>query len=179
MNLSNAEAVKVFTVESGHPCPDKPVAMSREQVMFITRMIMSELDELVCTVSNSAEERDMLMLKALENRDKCSDYGLVTPDGPDAQDELIANQFDALVDAWYYSLNIAAKHGVNMSAIFDVVHNANMAKRDPSTGLFLRRDDGKIIKPAGWKAPNITAEISRQRLQGSFPDRSAGSVGTV
>lgn len=38
------------------------------------------------------------------------------------------------VDIYYYSLNCAAKKGVNLSSIFGIVHAANMAKRDPATG---------------------------------------------
>ncbi len=29
-------------------------------------------------------------------------------------------------------------------------------------------NDGKIIKPEGWKAPNINKEIERQIKEGSF-----------
>ena len=50
--------------------------------------------------------------------------------------------------------------------MFDIVHGANMAKRDPSTGKFLKRDDGKIIKPAGWQPPDVKAEIVRQMTHG-------------
>ena len=50
---------------------------------------------------------------------------------------------DALVDIWYYSLNAAAKKGV----MFDIVQAANMAMKDPVTDTFLKREDGKIIKP--------------------------------
>lgn len=163
---SNAEAVHTFTRETGNPCPDTPQAMSRESVMFITRMVISELDELVCTVTETPEERDQFLQQALDSRDPCKDIG---KEYYPTDDDLIAGQFDALVDAWYYSLNVAAKHGVNMSKIFDLVHGANMAKRDPETGKFLRREtDGKIIKPKGWKSPDITAEIARQKGEGSW-----------
>jgi predicted HAD superfamily Cof-like phosphohydrolase len=79
---------------------------------------------------------------------------------------LISEQADAFVDVYYYMLNAAAKKGVNVSAMFDIVHGANMAKRDPSTGKFLKRDDGKIIKPAGWQPPDVKAEIVRQMTHG-------------
>lgn len=49
-----------------------------------------------------------------------------------------------------------------------MVHAANMAKRDPSTGQFIKRADGKIIKPEGWKAPDVEGEIIRQDVEGSF-----------
>ena len=83
-------------------------------------------------------------------------------------DEIIANQHDAFVDIYYYSLNCSAKNGVNLSSIFKLVHDANMAKKDPESGRFLRREDGKIIKPAGWVEPNITEEIIRQTNKGAF-----------
>lgn len=162
--MSNAEAVREFTEgANGAPCPDAPQVMTRKDVLFIIRMVMSELDELACTVTEKEEERDELMKEALETRDPCKNFRYET------ESELIGAQFDALVDAWYYSLNCAARHGVNMSSIFDLVHSANMAKRDPETGKFLRREsDNKIIKPAGWKSPDITAEIERQTTQGAW-----------
>jgi len=137
--------------------------MTRDDVMFITRMVMSELCELACTVTQTPEERDELLQTALESRDPCKNFNY------ESRSELIGAQFDALVDAWYYSLNVAARHGVNMSKIFDLVHQANMNKRDPETGKFLRREsDGKVIKPAGWQSPDITAEIQRQIEQGAW-----------
>ena len=73
-----------------------------------------------------------------------------------------------MVDIYYYSLNAACKKGMNMSAVFDIVHEANMMKRDPTTGEFMKRADGKIIKPKGWKAPDVEAELLRQHTEGSF-----------
>lgn len=166
MSKSNAEAVREFTEgASGYPCPERPIPMSPEKAMFIVRMVMSELDELACTVNPDAESRDLFMKAALESRDKCNKFQSTY----DTDVKRIAAQFDALVDAWYYSLNVAANHGTNMSSIFDLVHQANMAKRDPVTGTFLKREsDGKIIKPAGWKSPDIEAEVQRQINQGAW-----------
>ena len=81
---------------------------------------------------------------------------------------MAAAQTDALVDVYYYSQNAACKKGMNMSAVFDMVHAANMAKRDPATGEFIKRADGKIIKPAGWKSPDVEGEVVRQHKEGSF-----------
>lgn len=82
--------------------------------------------------------------------------------------KVIGEQGDALVDSYYYSLNAAAKKGINLSKIFYLVHKANMDKRDPITKKFIKREDGKIIKPIGWKEPNITEEIERQTKEHSF-----------
>ena len=72
-----------------------------------------------------------------------------------------------MVDSWYYMLDTACKHGINLSAIFDKVHEANMSKRFPD-GTFHRREDGKIEKPPGWTPPNISGEINRQYREGSW-----------
>lgn len=163
-HVSDVMKVKEFTEgASGEMAPLKPTVMSSDAVMFIIRMIMSELDELVCTVTPDDNKRDEFILKALKDRDKCHNFVYKT------DDELIAAQFDALVDVWYYSLDTSVKHGVNLSKIFDLVHSANMAKRDPTTGKFLKRkEDGKIIKPIGWMSPNVEAEIKDQRKYGSW-----------
>ena len=37
-----------------------------------------------------------------------------------------------------------------------------MNKKDPITNSFIRREDGKIMKPIGWKQPDIVSEIKRK-----------------
>jgi len=161
--LSDAEKVREFTYEAGQPCPDKPELMTANEVKFISKMVIDELLELFSTVlhPNQAKAAMIDMIKNAKHVDK-----MVV--SPNRQHELIAEQGDAFVDIWYYSLNAMAKKGVNLSKIFELVHDANMAKRDPQTGKFLKRNDGKIIKPQGWRAPNVAHEIRRQTDQGSW-----------
>jgi len=45
--------------------------------------------------------------------------------------------------------------------------------------MFLCREDGKIIKPAGWKAPDVEAEISRQLRDGAWtPEEGDDALST-
>merc|ERR1711904_190637 len=76
----------------------------------------------------------------------------------------------------YYMLNCAAKKGFNMSSIFGVVHAANMAKRNPETGRFEKNADGKVIKPPGWKPPDVEGELARQVTEGSWCQSSLCST---
>merc|ERR1712157_244082 len=99
-----------------------------------TKMILDELLELYSTVLTPKKAKNVEKMAVSPNRSH----------------ELIAEQGDAFVDIWYYSLNAMAKKGVNLSKIFELVHDANMAKKDPITGKFKKRDDGKILKPNGW-----------------------------
>jgi hypothetical protein len=161
---TNAEDVKQFTEESsGIDCPSKPISINKDNVFYIIRMVMSELDELAATVTSNDEECTNFMKDALNNIDKCHNYQY------NGDIELIAAQADSMVDAWYYMLNTAAKHGQNLSKLFDIVHEANMNKRDKKTGKFIRREsDGKIIKPDGWTSPDINKEIAKQIEEGSW-----------
>jgi predicted HAD superfamily Cof-like phosphohydrolase len=164
MSMSNSESVKEFTEgSSGKACPTVPVKMSKEQVLFMIRMVMSELDELAATVTSNEDESNRLLLQALQSIDKCHKF--------DYKDDIsiIGAQADSMVDAWYYMLNSGCKHGMNLSKLFDIVHAANMAKRDPVTKTFNRREsDGKVIKPQGWQEPDINKEIERQMKEGSW-----------
>ncbi len=163
-NKSNAMMVKEFTEGTNDmACPIIPKKLSKENAFFLIRMVMSELDELACTVVDEESDCNKFMQEALNSIDKCKKYHY------ENETELIGAQADAMVDVWYYMLNIAAKHGINLSKLFDVIHEANMNKRDPKTGKFIKREsDGKVIKPVGWKEPDITGEIKRQFEDGSW-----------
>jgi predicted HAD superfamily Cof-like phosphohydrolase len=75
----------------------------------------------------------------------------------------LEDQVDALTDLLYFTFGTFNMAGVKPFNIFKIVHNANMAKlwedRKPHYG-----EDGKVIKPKGWKPPEplIKKEIERQ-----------------
>ena len=52
---------------------------------------------------------------------------------------------------------IGAGHsaGYPMEAGWDAVTLSNLRKIDTATGQVLRREDGKILKPEGWRPPNL------------------------
>ena len=159
---SDAAKVCEFTEGSQCPCPNQPQPMNREEVSFITSMVLSELVELVQTVCETDEEAIQFMHDRVQT--DISHYQ--RSDDPDV---VAADQADAAVDAIYYLYNCFGKKGINLSKVFDVVHQANMNKRDPTTNQFIRREsDGKVLKPVGWKPPNIVAEIKRQHQTGSW-----------
>lgn len=153
---SNYEAVKEFTEQSTNkPSPNIPCKMTKEEVMFIVKMVLSEMTELCQTVTDSNDDAVDMMVKCIGvDPSKHKKY--------ENDVEIIADQADAMVDAWYYMLNAASKKGMDLSALFEVVHKANMDKRDPKTGKFIRRADGKILKPKGWKPADVVGEIKRQ-----------------
>lgn len=126
--------------------------LSRNSVVFLTRMVISELDELLATVESGTENRTELLKECVDSRDRTGDVSY------ESYLEQASLQADAMVDYIYYTLNIACKHNLELSEVFRRVHSANMSKADPETGKFIKRaSDGKIIKPEGWKSPDIYA----------------------
>jgi len=160
-NQCHATAVRQFTRACGQPTPNTPQLMNRAEVEFITKMVLDELLELNATVMSPQEAKQGIlnMLKVAKDCPQMRTTNMA---------EVVAEQADALVDIWYYSLNCAAKKGMNLSSVFDLVHAANMRKVNPATGMCVKRADGKIEKPAGWCPPDITREMHRQANQGSF-----------
>jgi predicted HAD superfamily Cof-like phosphohydrolase len=154
--MSEYHKVRQFTEESlGKPCPKTPQLMDKSAVKFIVQMVISEMTELAQTVCTDAEETKSFIRECLF-KDFNENY-----QRPDNETDLIAEQADALVDARYYMLNCSAKHGIDSSRVFNVVHAANMAKKWED-GQFHRREDGKVIKPPNWAEPDIRKEIKRQ-----------------
>lgn len=80
--------------------------------------------------------------------------------------DTVVDQADALTDLLYFVMGTFVEMGIKPDALFDIVHNANMAKL--VNGKPMRDKQGKIIKPTGWKEkhtpePLIAAEIAKQR----------------
>jgi predicted HAD superfamily Cof-like phosphohydrolase len=76
---------------------------------------------------------------------------------------------DGMADLDYVTEGARLEFGINGERIANLVHVANMAKRGAT-----ERDDGKTLKPEGWKPPNeaIGEELIRQGFE-------LGEVGDV
>lgn len=63
---------------------------------------------------------------------------------------------DALADMIYVILGTALSYGLPLDLVFAEVHRTNLAKEKGSL-----RDDGKIMKPEGWVAPDIAGILKK------------------
>ena len=144
------QVLEFTTGAYGNDLPKRPTKMSRQEVEFLVGMILSETNELLQTVCEDMDDCRETTLRCM-NTDIKSEIMKFETD-----DDVCAEQADAMVDIMYYILNSASKKSIDLDRVFTEVHTANMNKRDPTTGKFiLRESDKKVIKPAGWKAPNI------------------------
>ncbi len=78
-------------------------------------------------------------------------------------DEFVAavtdeQKLDGAMDLVWVVLGYCISRGWNVEGAWEEVKRTNMAKLqvDPHTGVIKRRSDGKILKPEGWKGPNLT-----------------------
>lgn len=66
-----------------------------------------------------------------------------------------AEKLDACFDMMWVIIGYMKSRGWNCSAAWDEGAKSNLAKIDPTTGKVLKREDGKVMKPAGWQPPNF------------------------
>lgn len=139
--------VREFSSLAGN-LPKTPTIASKQQIKFIIRMVMSEMAELAVTQvdHNSIHEFLHECVNEIDVPKKIT--------VSDNEVEVIAEQQDAIADAIYYCVDWSARRGVNIGTLLEVIHQSNMDKKW-SDGKFHVRDDGKVMKPIGWKAPDI------------------------
>jgi predicted HAD superfamily Cof-like phosphohydrolase len=64
-------------------------------------------------------------------------------------------QLDALVDILVVTMGAIRAAGWDGEAAWKEVMDTNFAKIDADTGKVRKREDGKVLKPEGWKAPEL------------------------
>ncbi len=64
-------------------------------------------------------------------------------------------QLDALIDILVVTIGAIHSMGADAEGAWNEVLRSNLAKIDSSTGKVIKREDGKVLKPQGWKPPNL------------------------
>jgi predicted HAD superfamily Cof-like phosphohydrolase len=65
-------------------------------------------------------------------------------------------QLDALIDILVVTIGAIHSMGADAEGAWKEVMRTNFAKIDSETGKVRKREDGKVLKPLGWTAPNLT-----------------------
>ena len=68
-------------------------------------------------------------------------------------------QLDALVDILVVTMGAIRAGGFDGEGAWKEVMDTNFAKIDPDTGKVRKREDGKVLKPEGWKPPELAQFI--------------------
>ncbi len=79
--------------------------------------------------------------------------------------ELVASKtktddLDALIDILVVTIGAIHSLGADAEGAWKEVMGTNFAKIDRQTGMVRKREDGKVLKPAGWTPPNLEPFVS-------------------
>ena len=77
------------------------------------------------------------------------------------QDNDKVEQLDALIDILVVTMGAVRAAGWDGEAAWKEVMDTNFAKIDPTTGKVRKREDGKVLKPEGWQAPELSQFIDK------------------
>jgi len=85
---------------------------------------------------------------------------LITEEYNELKEAIVENdrveQLDALIDILVVTMGAIRAGGFDGEGAWTEVMRTNFAKIDPETGKVRKREDGKVLKPEGWKAPELT-----------------------
>ena len=101
------------------------------------------------------------------NKDQFNLYvRLIGEETSELADAINANDqietLDALVDILVVTIGAIHSGGFDAEGAWNEVMKTNFAKIDSETGKVRKRDDGKVLKPEGWVAPNLTPFIKEE-----------------
>jgi predicted HAD superfamily Cof-like phosphohydrolase len=85
--------------------------------------------------------------------------GLIEEESKEFDQALLDNdrveQLDALIDILVVTIGAIHSGGFDAEGAWKEVMSTNFAKIDKDTGLVRKREDGKVLKPVGWVAPDL------------------------
>jgi len=165
------EQVLEFHRVFDHPVRETPGPITDERVRFRARLIAEEFfevleacftDEVVCDGSRGHNTNGTDPCPSCGNK-----YHVVGFDGlrehvleavAKAQVRIdLPELADGIADLMYVAEGTNLEFGIDSGPIAAEVHRANMTKRGGG-----KRADGKSLKPAGWRGPDIEGELKRQ-----------------
>jgi predicted HAD superfamily Cof-like phosphohydrolase len=73
----------------------------------------------------------------------------------------LTEQLDALIDILVVTIGAIHSAGFDGEGAWKEVMRTNFAKIDPVTGKVRKREDGKVLKPEGWTAPELAQFIKK------------------
>jgi len=71
-------------------------------------------------------------------------------------------ELDALIDILVVTIGAIHSMGSDAEGAWKEVMRTNFAKIDNETGKVRKREDGKVLKPLGWTAPNLVPFLRKE-----------------
>ena len=79
-------------------------------------------------------------------------------------DENDVETIDACFDMIWVIVGYMLSKGWDCDKIWDEGALSNLKKIDKATGKVLKREDGKVLKPEGWKEPNFAKFVNEENV---------------
>jgi len=70
-------------------------------------------------------------------------------------------QLDALIDILVVTIGAIHSMGADGEGAWKEVMRTNFEKVDKETGKVRKREDGKVLKPLGWRAPELAQFLKK------------------
>lgn len=179
--LKKYESQVVEVCENGDAILEFPEEMTKELDWRIDDMLSFEKKDGAIHIRNlSKEKRDEMTTKVFKDVKVFMEAaGQECPKEPTGKNQLstlygtlIAEEFaefvaayfnnnaekelDACFDMIWVIVGYMHSRGWNCDAAWDEGSLSNLSKIDKQTGRVIRRHDGKIMKPEGWKEPDFS-----------------------
>lgn len=142
-----------FHLVLGEPAPERFAKLSDDRIRYRMRMFAEEIQEVFRSVFGEMREEPWQFVRLRETLEKLVEQAPVVLDLPN----LLREQ----VDVEYVLAGTVVEFGVDGGPIAREVHEANMRKRGGP-----RREDGKPLKPEGWRPPDVAARLRDQGWEG-------------
>ena len=71
-------------------------------------------------------------------------------------------QLDACMDMIWVILGYCYMKNFQVHGAWDEVAKSNLSKIDRKTGKVLKREDGKVMKPEGWRPPDLGSYANKK-----------------
>ena len=151
-----SKALRQMMTAASQTINNSPTVPSDKDIHLRNQLITEEvLEFLTATLGNTSEAQGTLE----KIGQVLSELKLMSANNVKVVDIDMLEVVDALVDIEVINIGTALTYGINIDAGFNIVHESNMAKVNPQTGRMDKNEFGKIIKPAGWVAPDLSGLI--------------------
>ena len=100
------------------------------------------------------------------NQDQFNLYvSLIEEEANELADAITAHDkvetLDALIDILVVTIGAIHSMGADAEGAWKEVMRTNFAKIDHETGKVRKREDGKVLKPVGWTAPDLNPYLKK------------------
>ena len=155
--------VKAFHHLMDERTQEEPKAWDVKGATHRAAFKVEELVEFVRASSHSEEE----FQQAIRDLHQALDISADKVSQKISAESTLVGQVDALIDTLYFTYGSFVLMGVDPERIFEIVHQANMAKIFPDGKAQFDPVTHKILKPEGWEEkhapePAIKKELERQ-----------------